>query len=242
MELLKATYLSLLLSTATGALIGQRQVEPVGKWPSTYIAMGDSFAAGIGAGKFFDGERETKRCKRFAGSYPSQLRDKLKGIKTFDFAACSGDKLPDLDAQHSKLKGARADIVTLSISGNDFGFAKVVEMCLYNYGGSFWGASQDMKDKQCQDALGDARKLVNGNEVWDNYDKAVGKILSDRLSANPLSLLIITGYAKFFADQDGADLCGDKIRFMIPVLGNIQRYYAPLVCSVTLSFLVLGLI
>lgn len=205
MATLKATLLSLLLGSTTGSLIPQRQVEAA--WPSSYVAMGDSFAAGIGAGNFYD-DPGAKKCKRFTGSYPSLVKTGITSLISIDFVTCSGDKLQHLDAQHAQVKVKRADIVTLSISGNDFGFGKAVEKCIYNYGGPL-SSSDDTKDKECKAALDASEDLVDGNEVWEKYEKAVQKILSDRLTENPKSFLIITGYAKFFADDNG-DFCGDK--------------------------------
>jgi len=61
------------------------------------------------------------------GSYPMIFKDKLAGIvKDFDFFSCSGDVLDDIDAQLGKMLGIHADAVSLSISGNDFLFGKVV--------------------------------------------------------------------------------------------------------------------
>jgi|SRR5579862_3778182 len=98
--------------------------------PTSYAAFGDSFAAGIGAGKFLSSSADgmDNACARFDGSYPWQYFQFLEQhFGTFtDFFACSGDVLDGIDAQVAKLNGKKVDVMTLSISGNDFGFGNIV--------------------------------------------------------------------------------------------------------------------
>lgn len=98
--------------------------------PESYAALGDSFSAGIGSGRFLeeDGQGGGDRCARQDGSYPSRLADLMLGggVSVDKFVSCSGDKLGNIGGQISFLNGATFDVVTLSISGNDFGFADIV--------------------------------------------------------------------------------------------------------------------
>jgi hypothetical protein len=68
-------------------------------------------------------------CLRQDGSYPTQLLEVIPGLlgqdQPFDFTACSGDVLDDIDAQVAKLTGRKFDLLTLTIGGNDFGFANI---------------------------------------------------------------------------------------------------------------------
>lgn len=68
------------------------------------------------------------QCQRQNGSYPSQLFELNpfnSNPSSFDFVACSGDELDDIDAQIAKLAYKKFDLVTLTISGNDFGFGDI---------------------------------------------------------------------------------------------------------------------
>ena len=91
-------------------------------------AFGDSYSAGIGAGRFFQGSADNRDniCARMTGSYPVHLQKMFYPEPSLDFVSCSGDVLDDIDAQVASLLGKKIDLATLSISGNDFNFAKVV--------------------------------------------------------------------------------------------------------------------
>ena len=213
-----------------------QSLSPGSGWPNSYIALGDSYASGVGAGHYIHPyNNEIKRCKRFDGSYPSQVND-LLGVQQFDFVACTGDVLDNLNDQHNKLGNKRADLVTLSIVGNDFLFGNTVRKCIYNYfragpvGPREQKRRDNERDKQCQEALRMSRNLVEGGlrndkkSVWTRYEEEVDRIISERLSTtNPNAVLIITGYAKFFATpKEDGDVCDGK-RFPIsnPRVANI---------------------
>lgn len=91
-------------------------------------AFGDSYSAGIGAGRFFQGSTDNRDniCARMTGSYPVHLQKMFDPEPSLDFLSCSGDILDDIDKQVASLSGKKVDLATLSISGNDFNFANVV--------------------------------------------------------------------------------------------------------------------
>jgi lysophospholipase L1-like esterase len=112
--------------------------RPVNFAPKSYAALGDSYSAGIGAGTFTKGSIDGRDnpCARTNGGYPFVLakslgllgkesNSSLTGSWT-DFYACSGDELHSLDAQIKQMKDKKVDLITLSISGNDFLFGDVV--------------------------------------------------------------------------------------------------------------------
>jgi len=179
-------------------------------WPESYIALGDSYAAGIGAGHYVNSENnsEARRCRRFDGSYPVQVKGLLKSIHHFDFVACTGNTLADLEDQYDKLGDKRADLITLSVSGNDFHFEEVIESCIYNVNWKGIFQSDSEKDKACDHALKNTTDLVDGGKradgksVWTRYEEAVDRIVSERLSITNPSILVITGYAQFFATPE----------------------------------------
>ncbi|KAH0562424.1 hypothetical protein GP486_002884 [Trichoglossum hirsutum] len=190
-------------------------------WPISYIALGDSFAAGIGAGHYIDRNNdEVKRCKRFDGSYPWQAKHMFFYLddEAFNFEACSGDVLAGIDNQVANLGGNRAQAITLSISGNDFNFGDVVRSCIYSL------KPLDInKDSDCQRALQGAREKIQDNRIWDSYKAKVNDILqkvaiTTRYSGLDWSVLVITGYAKFFGPVSAGDPCS-SFRFPLPVPG-----------------------
>jgi len=121
-----------------------------------FAYLGDSFAAGPGAGAAYDSLTSCRRTKEAWG--PQVANDmKLQGqkpLKNFDFIACSGAKTKHIfkggdgveigsgdgqpkEAQASLLKDTNPDLVTLSIGGNDVGFTdlldrvRVFQWCVY---------------------------------------------------------------------------------------------------------------
>lgn len=89
-----------------------------------YVALGDSYSSGTGAGSYGN----SGGCKRSANSYP-QLWANANAPSSFAFVACSGAVTNDvLNSQVSAITADTA-LVTISIGGNDAGFASVMTAC-----------------------------------------------------------------------------------------------------------------
>ncbi|KAF2489166.1 SGNH hydrolase [Lophium mytilinum] len=216
-----------LISRQDDGTVNQTDINVV--WPISYIALGDSFAAGIGAGHYTDASNaQVKQCKRFDGSYPTQVTSLLTQVedKNFRFEACSGNVLEDISNQIQDLDKTKAQVITLSISGNDFNFGGVVEKCVYNI--AFLDST---KDSECKTALQKSSDLINGDGVWAKYTQQVNNILDNVAIQDKFgyswSTLVITGYAQFFGEAVDGDKCSNN-RFPIrgtaaPVYGNLLR-------------------
>lgn len=135
----------------------QSIIDAAGDWPeyvapdltrdiTEWLAIGDSFAAGISAD--VPNDQLNYQCSRFKQSYPNQMNEspRFPGFATsrkFVFGACTGAKIddvkktqvevgePDLSADHPKI--GKPQIGTLSISGNDLGFGNVRTECFPTY-------------------------------------------------------------------------------------------------------------
>lgn len=76
-----------------------------------WTAWGDSYASGVGAGKYVDG----RRCLRYNGAYPVEISidaDNLlasQGGGTFNNVVCSGAKVEDVEAYQFYTKEADAE-------------------------------------------------------------------------------------------------------------------------------------
>ncbi len=101
-----------------------------------YLALGDSYAAGVGSGgfaqpsKFPDFDR---CCFRRSTAYPIRVNRDLS-TTFFDFRACSGAQAtgPGNTVEASQLRSPppNIDFVTVTVGGNDIGFRNVVTSCL----------------------------------------------------------------------------------------------------------------
>lgn len=172
--------------------------------PSEWVALGDSYAAGPGAGDTVD-----QRCLRGSAAYPLQLQgdEFMPGpaegqLPRFTFKACTGDvtvNLTDSTNPNYQLDtvGDRTTFVTLSIGGNDVLFAKILMRCVYGTWG-FIGPS-------CDDVLDAARSNLYGVPFWNNYNELMNQILA-RLNwqgqlergRNVVTAIFQTGYSQFF--------------------------------------------
>ncbi len=123
--------------------VGGRQLLPFNPEPVDYVALGDSYSSGEGAGKYIDDTGGRRGCHRSARAYPQLLE--LPGF-TFirRFFACSGavtdnvttipqqarppEPAPQLD-RISREEWASVDLVTISIGGNNARFSDVIRQC-----------------------------------------------------------------------------------------------------------------
>ncbi|KAH7382935.1 SGNH hydrolase-type esterase domain-containing protein [Cadophora sp. MPI-SDFR-AT-0126] len=184
--------------------------------PTSYAALGDSFAAGLGSGFPID---DDVQCQRQNGSYPFQLFElsPFNGHRpSFDFQACSGDELDDIDAQVAKLAQKKFDLITLTISGNDFGFGDIAEACVYQT------LSPNITNPQqvCDAAFSIGEAQVKDKSVWTKFDQKLSLIKSSAL--NNGGRIFVTGYAKFFATPIDGDACDSISFFPIPQLAALN--------------------
>ncbi len=89
-----------------------------------YVALGDSYSSGTGAGDYGD----SGSCKRSAHAY-AQLWADSHGPSAFSFVACSGAVTSDVLADQVGAITSDTSLVTISIGGNDAGFADVMTDC-----------------------------------------------------------------------------------------------------------------
>ncbi len=106
-----------------------------------YVALGDSYSSGTGAGSY----GSSGSCKRSANSYP-QLWANANAPSSFAFVACSGAVTSDvLNSQVSAVTSSTA-LVTISIGGNDAGFADVMTTCNLSSDSTCVSANQDAQN------------------------------------------------------------------------------------------------
>jgi lysophospholipase L1-like esterase len=112
----------LVAALAAATVVGL--AAPASAAAGKYVALGDSYSSGTGAGSYGD----SGGCKRSANSYP-RLWANANAPSSFAFVACSGAVTSDvLNNQVSAVTSDTA-LVTISIGGNDAGFADVMTDC-----------------------------------------------------------------------------------------------------------------
>ncbi|EYT56673.1 GDSL family lipase [Dietzia sp. UCD-THP] len=118
----------------SGAGLGPSVYAGTGGGPARYVALGDSYAAvgRVAPGSWGAGP---VACVRTDDAYPTVVAREL-GVGTFINASCGGATADDLwePARHGAppqldALDAQTDLVTLTIGGNDVGFAAVIVAC-----------------------------------------------------------------------------------------------------------------
>jgi lysophospholipase L1-like esterase len=142
-----------------------------------YVALGDSYASGAGAGSYVDGS-----CRRSANAYPA-LRG--KDFPSFKFAACSGATTKSLRSQLRALTPATT-LVTITVGGNDLGFVDVMTTCVLK------------SDHACDKRVGKAREFAR-DQLPARLDATYAAIKD----AAPNAELVVLGYPRLFTHVDG---------------------------------------
>lgn len=91
-----------------------------------YVALGDSYSSGVGAGSYTS---SSGSCDRSTNAY-SQLWANANHPASYTSAACSGATTSTvISSQLSALSGATT-LVSITVGGNDVGFSSVMQTCV----------------------------------------------------------------------------------------------------------------
>jgi lysophospholipase L1-like esterase len=118
---------ALTLALGAGLAAGPTVVAPsiASAAPSTdYVALGDSYSSGTGVGSY----NLSSSCQRSSLAYPA-LWVAQQGAATFDFAACAGATTSSVRSSQLAGLSADTDLVSITVGGNDAGFADTVLAC-----------------------------------------------------------------------------------------------------------------
>ncbi|MZD07517.1 lipase [Streptomyces sp. SID5785] len=178
-----AAYVSSLLFAATAVLTGAATAQAAG---TGYVALGDSYSSGVGAGSYDSGSGD---CKRSTKAYPA-LWAAAHAPSTFSFVACSGAVTGDVLNNQLGPLNSSTGLVSLSVGGNDAGFADVMTTCvLYS-------------ESTCVDRVNQARAYVTST-LPAKLDAVYRAIKAKAPSAR----VVVLGYPRFY-QLDGSCLAG----------------------------------
>lgn len=92
----------------------------------TYVALGDSNSSGVGSGSYISASGS---CLRSTLAYP-QLWANAHAPTSYVSVACSGAKTTDVSANQLTALSSATTLVSITIGGNDVGFAHVMQDCV----------------------------------------------------------------------------------------------------------------
>jgi lysophospholipase L1-like esterase len=90
----------------------------------SYVALGDSYSSGVGAGNYSDGS-----CEQSSNSYPA-LWAGANDPGSYVTEACSGATTGSVISSQLSALSASTTLVSITIGGNDVGFSSVMETCV----------------------------------------------------------------------------------------------------------------
>jgi lysophospholipase L1-like esterase len=137
---------TVLACLVTSSLLSLAMASPAAAASSVdYVALGDSYSAGVGS------PGQVGSCLQSPNGYPGQWVAK-NSPQSYTDLACSGATTDDvLSSQAPKLTSA-ADLISITIGGNDVGFADVVLTCKFGSDATCAAAVADAED-EAQDTL-----------------------------------------------------------------------------------------
>ncbi|MGZ4451537.1 MAG: SGNH/GDSL hydrolase family protein [Nocardioides sp.] len=112
-----------LVITAVIALLMGLLASPASAATINYVALGDSYSSGVGAGS------ESGSCDRSPNAYP-QLWANAHAPSSFSFVACSGATTASVNSSQLSSLTSSTTLVSISVGGNDAGFASTMEDCI----------------------------------------------------------------------------------------------------------------
>jgi lysophospholipase L1-like esterase len=145
---------------------------PSGTLP--YVALGDSFAAGIGAPPYVT---SPAGCLQSSKGYPALLDPKGR-IDLQANATCPGATINYVRSKLPLEPNDTIRLVTLTVGGNDLGFGTLAGACL--------GGTQE----QCLMAIEDAKSKLTG--LRSDLTVLYGQVAD----AFPNALIVVTGYPR----------------------------------------------
>jgi lysophospholipase L1-like esterase len=163
------------------------RAQPASSLVVRYVALGDSYSAGTGAGRY---TAAGKSCERSASAFP-QLWAAGHHPASFASVACAGATTATVRTSQLSALSARTTLVSITIGGNDVGFSQVMETCVFQLPGACV--------KAVTTAESSVRRVLPGR--LDSLLRAI------RTRA-PLARIVVLGYPDLYDLSQSRDCIG----------------------------------
>lgn len=178
---LAAAVLTLATTLVLGLVSALTLAVPAHAAGGSYVALGDSYSSGTGTRTYIN---DGTSCQRSVYAYPS-LDAAALGL-SLTFRACSGATVADVTNTQLSALTPSTNFVTISVGGNDAGFADVLTECAL----PGWMSN-------CNGAIDDAQYIIN-YVLPSRLSSLYGSI---RAKA-PNAKVIVVGYPRIFMGED----------------------------------------
>lgn len=169
------------LGTALVGLLSPLLLQPAQAAAPAYVALGDSYASGTGTRSYIS---DGTTCQRSTQAYPSLIAA-ARGY-ALNFRACSGAKIPDVTNTQLSALTAATTYVSVSVGGNDAGFASVLTECAL----PGWASN-------CNGKIDGAQAFVN-----NTLPAQLSTLYSAIRARAPYAKVVVVGYPRIFNGED----------------------------------------
>jgi lysophospholipase L1-like esterase len=173
---LKLSAMAVAIAAVT-ALTGMACASP--PTPGVYIALGDSYSAGVGTP-----ENNTDACQRTPASYPALWALAHSGTRSTSVACTGATTVDVLDNQIGAVT-SETTLVTVTAGGDDAGFSDVMTVCVLQ------GTAA------CQAAVDQAATFIS-----QSLPARLAELYSAIREAAPAAKVVVLGYPRLFESTD----------------------------------------
>ncbi len=163
-----ASSLGLALTLATPA-----QAAPA----DNYVALGDSYASGVGAGSYTS---ESGSCQRSTNAYPALYNTNIRPA-SYRSVACSGATTADVINNQLSALSSSTTLVSVTVGGNDVGFASIMTTCVLQ------------GEAQCVAAVQAAQ-----NKARTELPAKLANVYNGIKNRAPSARVVVVGYPVFY--------------------------------------------
>ncbi|PKH38341.1 GDSL-like Lipase/Acylhydrolase family protein [Nocardioides alpinus] len=169
------------LGSALVGLLGPLLLQPAQAAAPSYVALGDSYASGTGTRSYI---ADGTSCQRSTQAYPSLIAA-ARGY-ALNFRACSGARITDVTATQLSALTTATGYVSISVGGNDAGFADVLTECAL----PGWASN-------CNGKIDGAQAFVN-----TSLPGQLATLYSSIRARAPYARVVVVGYPRIFMGED----------------------------------------
>lgn len=166
--------------------------EEAALW-GNYVALGDSYSSGDGAGDYAPDTAEAGGCWRSENAYPRVVAEEFDFTGSLAFYACSSHKgsemIEQIGTSESQIDRVteNTSLVTLGIGGNDLGFIPVLRTCMVRM------------------PLLESSVCVEQEEEVDRrmrtFEETLTEILGEVRDRAPDARILVLGYPRLFPED-----------------------------------------
>lgn len=158
-----------------------------------YVALGDSYSSGDGAGDYDPETAEPGECWRSENAYPQLIAQEFDFEGSLAFYACSSHRgkqmLEQIGTPQSQIERVteHTSLVTVGIGGNDLGFIPVLRTCIVR---------MPLLERTACTAQED-----EVNERMDAFEETLTEVLSQIRDRAPDARVLVLGYPRLFPEE-----------------------------------------